>query len=78
MLHKRLLAYSKKEYVYIPFGADKGDCIYCPTGVLRRDEEVESVFNKREGYICPDCGAVFLEHSNRYFKRVAVWGRFFQ
>lgn len=78
MLHKRLSGYSKKEYIYIPYGADKGDCLYCPRGVLRRDEQVENSFEAREGYICPECGTVFLEHSNRYFKRVAVWRRLFR
>ena len=73
MLHKKLSGYSKKEYIYIPYGAEKGDCMYCRKGVLRKDVQVEMTFGSKEGYICPDCGAVFLEHSNRYFKRIAVW-----
>ena len=73
MLHERLGVYSRKEFIYIPYGAEKGDCIYCKHGVLRREKQVEESFESREDYICAHCRAVFLEHSNRYFKRVAVW-----
>ena len=50
-----------KELVYIPAGADKGDCPYCSTGVLARDQEVEQSEQVREGYICDTCGRHFIK-----------------
>jgi hypothetical protein len=61
------------DLVYIPVGAEKGDCPHCYVGVLRREEEVQDVFHCREGYICANCGAIFLEKQPRYYGRVAVW-----
>jgi len=74
MLHVSPDRYEEKELVYIPYGAEKGDCPYCFTGVLRREEDVQEQFHSKEGYICAKCGAVFLELGNRYYGRVAVWG----
>ena len=73
MLHVRPSEHDCQELIYIPMGAEKGDCPYCYTGVLRREDEVQKVFNCKEGYICAGCGTIFLEHSNRYYGRVAVW-----
>lgn len=63
--------YDLKDLVYIPFGADKGDCPYCYYGVLRRDEGIETKYSVREGYICPRCGVIFTELFKRRFKRIA-------
>lgn len=59
--------YVWKELVYIPTGAEKGDCPYCFKGVLRRDGVVQKMYGCKEGYICADCGTVFLEVGHRYF-----------
>jgi len=67
--------YNERELVYIPYGAEKGDCPYCHTGVLRREEVVQSAFKRKEGYICAKCGTVFLEIGGRYYGRVAVWSK---
>ncbi len=61
-----------EELLYIPYGADKGDCPYCFYGVLRREEEVEEKYKVNEGYICPTCGAMFTETFKRYFRRISV------
>lgn len=70
-----------KELVFIPSGADKGDCPYCSTGVLARDSQVEQEHCVREGYVCDTCGrhyieAVFAYHGmcdcgRRYFVNVS-------
>jgi hypothetical protein len=73
MLHIDPNEYDRRMLVYIPTRAEKGDCPYCYTGVLRRDDDVQRVFNCKEGYICAECGTVFLEFGNRYYGRVAVW-----
>lgn len=72
MLRNLFNNYNYEELLYIPYGADKGDCPYCFYGVLRREEEVENKYNVREGYICPNCGAMFTELFKRNFRRVAV------
>jgi len=73
MLHVKPSGYDHRELVYIPMGAEKGDCPYCFSGVLRRENEVQEAFKCKEGYICAQCGTVFLELGNRYYGRVAVW-----
>lgn len=73
MLHVKPNWQRSQELVYIPMGAEKGDCPYCYTGVLRREGDVQEVFQCKEGYICAECGTVFLELGNRYYGRVAVW-----
>ena len=73
MLHVRSSGFSRNELVYIPMGAEKGDCPYCYVGVLRREDDVQQAYNCKEGYICAECGTVFLELGNRYYGRVAVW-----
>jgi len=65
---KKLTNLDKKDLVYIPMGADKGDCPYCTTGVLRRDPDVEKIYNEREAYICARCGVIYVEMIKRYFK----------
>lgn len=75
MLHLKPREYNLDELVYIPFGAEKGDCPFCFLGVLRREEDVQRVYKCKEGYICAKCGTVFLDQGNRYFGRVAVWRR---
>lgn len=60
------------DLVYIPFGAEKGDCPHCHYGVLRREGFVEDKYNVKEGYICVNCGAMFVEAVPRNFKRIAV------
>lgn len=72
MLRNLFNSYNYEELLYIPYGAEKGDCPYCSRGVLRREEEVESKYKVNEGYICPDCGAVFTELFGRNFRRIAV------
>lgn len=62
------------ELVYIPYGAEKGDCPHCYCGVLRREVEVENKYKVKEGYICYKCGAMFIEVFPRNFKRVSVKG----
>jgi hypothetical protein len=72
--HRKLIErcdYDQKELVYIPMGAEKGDCPYCYYGVLRRDPQVEEIYNLREGYICAKCGVVYAELYNRFFKKLA-------
>ena len=66
----------KRELVFIPFGADKGDCPFCYPGVLRREGAVENRFNVKEGYVCDHCGTMFVELHGRYFKRIAVDKKF--
>jgi len=73
MLHVKPSGYERQELVYIPYGAEKGDCPFCYKGVLRRDGNVQRTFNCKEGYICAECGTVFLELGQRYYGRVAVW-----
>jgi hypothetical protein len=51
----------KNLFVYIPRGADKGDCLNCSTGVLYRDKTVEEAFGTKEGYRCDTCGTPFVE-----------------
>lgn len=51
----------KSLFVYIPRGADKGDCLNCSTGVLFRDETVEEAFDVKEGYRCDKCHTPFIE-----------------
>ena len=51
----------RKDLVYIPYGADKGDCPHCLEGVLERDSTVESMFKVREGYKCDICCRNFIE-----------------
>lgn len=63
--------YAWKELIYIPTGAEKGDCPYCFSGVLRRDDRVQNMYKCKEGYICAGCGTVFLEVGHRYFGRSA-------
>jgi len=76
MLHRQPQGYIKENLVYVPMGADKGDCPHCNGGVLRRENTVQESFSVREGYICARCGTVFIESDyRRYFKRVAAWGR---
>jgi len=72
MLNDTLSGYDKKELVYIPYGAEKGDCPFCSAGVLRRDYRIEEIYKSREGYICPVCGTIFSELCNRLFRRIAV------
>ena len=74
MQHVRPSEYDRQNLIYIPMGAEKGDCPYCYTGVLRREDEVQNTYKCKEGYICAGCGTVFLELGNRYYGRVAVWG----
>jgi hypothetical protein len=50
-----------KDLVFIPYGADKGDCPFCNSGVLARDIYVENSFCVREGYSCDICGTAFIE-----------------
>lgn len=64
--------YNHEDLVYVPYGADKGDCPHCFYGVLRRESDVEKEYKVNEGYLCPRCGAVFLEVFKRNFKRIAV------
>lgn len=75
MLQRRRIGkhygYDQKELVYIPMGAEKGDCPFCYHGVLRRDPKVEDIYDLREGYICAECGIVYGEIFNRFFKRLA-------
>jgi len=52
---------NKDLFVYIPYTADKGDCLKCPEGVLERDINVEEEFCVREGYSCDTCGARYVE-----------------
>lgn len=52
---------NKDLFVYIPYTADKGDCLVCPDGVLARDSNVEEEFCVREGYTCDVCGAHYVE-----------------
>lgn len=66
---------NKKELVFIPYGADKGDCPFCGY-VLRREGTVENRFNVKEGYVCDHCGTLFVELHGRYFRRIAVDKRF--
>lgn len=72
MLNKAKTPFDSKELVYVPFGADKGDCPFCYSGVLIREKKVETRFNVREGYVCSLCGAIYVEKGTRYFKRIAV------
>ncbi len=72
MLNIAKAPFDSKELVYVPFGAEKGDCPFCFHGVLRREKNVEIRFNVREGYICGMCGALYIEKGMRYFKRIAV------
>ncbi len=72
MLHTIFNNCDYKELLYIPYGADKGDCPYCFYGVLRREEEVEIKYKVKEGYMCPTCGAQFTEFFKRNFRRIAV------
>jgi len=72
MLRNLFNNYNYEELLYIPYGADKGDCPYCYHGVLRREEEVEQKYKVKEGYICPTCGAMFTELFGRNFRRIAV------
>lgn len=82
MLHKRYNNYeipcNKKEMVYIPFGADKGDCPYCINGVLQRDDNVEKNYDSKEGYVCPICVTPFLEINNRLFVRGSIWNKLYR
>jgi len=64
-----LSLYDNKELVYVPWGADKGDCPYCDKGVLRRDEKTEEIFRVSEGYVCDLCRTRFTELARRYFYR---------
>jgi hypothetical protein len=73
MLHRRPYNCNKDNLVYIPYGAEKGDCPYCFTGVLRREEEVQNKFSCKEGYICAQCGVVFLEKQRRYFGKITSY-----
>lgn len=70
--------YNHEDLVYVPYGADKGDCPHCFYGVLRRDAEVEKRYNVNEGYLCIKCGALFIEIFKRNFKRIAVKQKFNQ
>lgn len=74
MLHKRFVDYSYdvKNLVYIPFGAEKGDCPFCYYGILRRDPDVEKLYQIEEGYICAKCGCVYDEVFGRYFQKIAI------
>jgi len=77
MFHRQLkkfndYGYNFKNLVYIPYGAEKGDCPFCFTGVLRRDPDVEELYLMKEGYICARCGAVYEELVGRYFNKIAV------
>jgi hypothetical protein len=54
----------RKSLVFIPFGADKGDCPFCTAGVLARDFLVEQSFCVNEGYSCDKCRMSFIEAVN--------------
>lgn len=54
--------------IYVPFGSDKGDCLFCKTGVLVRDEDVQKFYKVDEGYKCDTCGKSFIEGINLIFK----------
>jgi len=73
-VNKKLIAYGYdvKSLVYIPYGAEKGDCPFCSFGVLRRDKDVESLYKMKEGYICAKCGCVYDEIFGRYFQKIAI------
>ena len=64
--------YDPEKLIYIPYGAEKGDCPYCYYGVLRRDPDVERIYKIKEGYICAKCGTVYEELFGRRFKRIAI------
>jgi hypothetical protein len=66
---KRLFEeYNKGELVYIPEGAEKGDCPYCKVS-LERDLLCEGLMGIKEAYICPTCESIFVELARRYFIR---------
>ena len=69
---KEYYGYDPKELVYIPTGAEKGDCPYCYHGVLRRDPTVEQIYDTKEGYICANCGIVYDELFRRFFRKIAI------
>ena len=48
--------------VYIPDGADKGDCPYCFFGVLYRDAELQEQHTVAELYTCDLCREHFIEN----------------
>jgi hypothetical protein len=76
-LKMRFSVRPSKVDVYIPHGAEKGDCPYCFTGVLFRNVDKEAVLGVRELYTCASCGIDFVENfsvGRRYFsKRVPVF-----
>ncbi len=51
----------KKVMVYIPVGADKGDCPFCITGVLARNSNIEKTLRVPEAYQCDTCARPFIE-----------------
>lgn len=55
-----ILSMDKKNMVYIPVGAEKGDCPFCE-GVLYRDSKSESDFRVPEAYTCDCCSSRFFE-----------------
>jgi len=56
-----VLNLDRKYLIYIPHGADKGDCPFCQEGVLGRESQVERTFRVAEGYRCDLCGRAFIE-----------------
>jgi len=80
----------KTQFIYVPRGADKGDCVVCSTGVLFRDQTVEETFGTKEGYRCDTCNTPFIEGyltidrrpwetriPRRYFTKAALEDDFF-
>jgi len=54
--------------IYVPFGSDKGDCLFCDDGVLARDTDVQKFYRVDEGYKCDKCYRVYIEGINMIFK----------
>lgn len=79
------LEVERRDMVFIPIGADKGDCPRCIEGVLRREHEVEKQHKVREGYQCDTCGRHFIEGFSlrfdgrrfSYNNRPSIPGRYF-
>lgn len=60
-MKRKASAPDKHLFIFIPVGAEKGDCCVCSTGVLYRSETVEEAFGTKEGYRCDKCRTPFIE-----------------
>lgn len=56
------------ECVYVPLGADKGDCPFCQEGVLGRNLEMQKLYKVDEAYQCDICGRIYIEGIRLMFR----------